>query len=253
MPAQTDRNQEPLPGLAWVHEAYRRGYILRARDYARLVPNQILLLVPVDYACHRRREGAGGYGHGVLSAPEFFGPFITTVVASGEALLDEPYGALDRRAIRRDCAAGPAALCAPGTPLVVPNQSLAAEWDPPREGLLLQFPYVVLADADDGQAHTRVMGAPGTPGGPQKTSWSAEPGFPDWWLTNGSGDGWTRFMLWDDVARMPPVYERNLAALAAEEAEAIVEAENEAEERLARQLRAGRPSRFRAGSLRVPH
>ncbi|WBR14813.1 hypothetical protein pkur_cds_639 [Pandoravirus kuranda] len=164
----------------WVALADDRGLILRARDYPTLTPGEALLLVPIDMALSERLEEAACRTVPPREAATFFGPSIEVVVPAGRAWL------------LRD-----------GFKVAVPLACLTSPWSVAPGKSLVQVEYYSLGWPSDGRAGGDNVVEALAKG--SETGWSAEPGLPNAWLSNGDGDRWTRYMHWRDVLAMPAI------------------------------------------------
>lgn len=177
-PSEGAGGKEALEWGDWLALAYDRGLILRARDYPALVPGNALLVVPIDMAVFEQSDEAAYDGTLPMDAATFFGHSVEVVVPTGRAWLSG--GNFE---------------------VAVPPACLEAPWSPGPNRRLVVADYHCLAGPSAGGESVR-----DTIASEPDRAWRTEPGLPDFWLSDGSGDGWTRYMRWDDVLKMPPVY-----------------------------------------------
>jgi hypothetical protein len=168
----------PLSSGEWIALAYERLLLLRTRDYAGLQPGKALRVVPIDYAIFNRDDEVAYEGGPPMDAARFFGPWVDVVVPTGSAHVSSTAGR------------------AP-----VPLSQLTERWRAPQ-GALVMLDYYDMGlggiGGDDSLAGAFASGS--------VLSWIADAGLPNFWLSAGNGDGWTRYMRWEDVLTMPPIY-----------------------------------------------
>ncbi|AVK77368.1 hypothetical protein pmac_cds_680 [Pandoravirus macleodensis] len=161
----------------WLELAYDRGLILRARDYPALPPGNALLVVPIDMAVFEQRDEAAYEGTLPMDAATFFGSNVEVVVPTGRVWLSGD-----------------------NFEVAMPPKCLEAPWSPgPNRRLVAEYHCLAGPSAGGESVRDTIESEP-------DRAWRSEPGFPDFWLSDGSGDGWTRYMRWDDVLKMPPIY-----------------------------------------------
>jgi len=190
-----------LDESTWILMAHRKGMLLRPRNAVHMMPGRPLLVVPIDQAIRSHADQTDDEGTPVMSASAFFGPFVQIVVPTGRARL-----LLDTRTLTRITAQVPVACLASAwnAPPRIVTQIEWADWGMPA---LCENTTHSPAWTDNAQSHRDAPCVQDRLG--QRTLWaSAAAGRPDFRLSAGTQDGWTRYMLWQDVLTMPDLYIR---------------------------------------------